>query len=346
MWYALDSNRSMYNDLDSRSKESLVGNYIDYVSKKYESSKNEKNIDRFGVYSVKSFDENCDMVNCSRDYNIMFNDYDENNLIDLAKLKIDQSFIDYVNEYNDEVLNKGAKMYYSFSPMNKKSIVSTEEEIDDFYNALREKLNFPIISDINKYIMDADWFYDSNYHLNSSGMKLRTAFLVEDIKNELGITSKTEYPIILKPQKPQEGIEGEGDNSCADCFLYEISGNYYKIVGLTEKGSLQEELTIPYQVDGLYISEFSKDVFAYAKNVKKIYIQKNIKRIYDNSFYGAELLEGIYLLHDNPSEISVGFNLLVGSVANIYVDKSAKSSFINDYFWGAYQERIIGYEKD
>ena len=152
MWYALDSDRSMFNDLDSRSKESLVGNYVDYVAKKYESSKMEKNFEGFGVYSVKSFDENCDMTRCKRDYNIMFNDYDENNPIDLASLKIDQSFIDYVNEYNDEVLNKGAKMYYSFSPMNKKSIVSTEEEIDDFYNALREKLNFPIISDINKYI--------------------------------------------------------------------------------------------------------------------------------------------------------------------------------------------------
>ena len=57
------------------------------------------------------------------------------------------------------------------------------------------------------------------------------------------------------------------------------------------------------------------------------------------------MLERIYLLHDTPSSISVGFNLLVGTSGNIYVDNNALAGFINDYFWGAYQERICGYEK-
>ena len=275
----------------------------------------------------------------------MFNDYDENNLINLSNL-IDDSFINYINEYNAGILKKGAKMYYSFSPMNKEAVVNDKEEIDVFYKTLRKKLNFPIISDINRYIMDKEWFYDSNYHLNTSGMKVRTALLVDDLKNELGITSKNNFIMIEKPVKPQDGIEGEGDNSCSDCFIYEKNSNYYKIIGLTEKGLAKEELIIPYQVNGIYVNEFTKDVFSYDKNIKKIVIQKNIKRIYDNSFYGCEKLGGIYLEHDSPSMISVGFNLLVGTMGNIYVDNKIKSSFINDYFFGAYQERIYGYEKN
>ena len=342
-WYALDSNKKMFNDLDSRSKEALAGNYFDYVSKKFIASKNDNNY-KLGVYSVFSFNDRCDMT-YEREYNIMFNDYDENNLINLSNL-IDDSFINYINEYNAGILKKGAKMYYSFSPMNKEAIVNDKEEIDEFYKTLRKKLNFPIISDINRYIMDKEWFYDSNYHLNTSGMQVRTALLVDDLKNELGITSKNNFIMIEKPIKPQDGIEGEGDNSCSDCFIYEKNGNYYKIIGLTEEGLAKEELIIPYQVNGIYVNEFTKDVFSYDKNIKRIVIQKNIKRIYDNSFYGCEKLRGIYLEHDSPSMISVGFNLLVGTMGNIYVDNKIKSSFINDYFFGAYQERIYGYEKN
>ena len=344
VWYALDSNRSMFNDLDSTSKEALIGNYVNYVSTKYEHHKNKK--PTLGVYSVSSFDERCDLVNYKRDYNIMYNDYDENYLINLNEITIDDSFIEYVNNYNNDIVSKGAKMYYSFSPMNKKAINNTQDEINAFYNKLRIKLNFPIISDINTYIMDSDWFYDSNYHMNTSGMKLRTSLLVNDLKNELGITTKTKFVMIDKPVKPTEGIDGEGDNSCKDYFTYERVGNYYKITGLTEEGKAKEELIIPYQVDGIYVSEFSKDTFYYNNNIKKITIQTNIKRIYDNSFYGCEKLSGVYLMHDNPSMISVGFNLLVGTYANIYVPSDAIGGFINDYFWSAYQERINSYEKD
>ena len=346
MWYALDSNRSMFNDLDSRSKEALIGNYFDYVSKKYKSYKSNVSFEGLGVYAKSSFDDNCDMTNCNRDYNIMFNDYDENNPIDLNEIVLEEDFINYLNEYNDYILKKGASMYYSFSPMNKEAVLNNDDEIDSFYIRLKDKLNFPIISDINKYIMDKEWFYDSNYHLNTSGMKLRTFLLVEDLKNELSITTKTRFIMFEKPKKPETTITGVGDNRCSDCFIYEKNGNYYKIVGIKDEYKEKEELIVPYSVDGYYINEFTKDVFSYNKNIKKIIVQDNIKRIYDNSFYGCEALEGIYLEHNSPSEISVGFNLLTGTKAGIFIDNKIKTSFLNDYFFGAYQERIFGYEKD
>ena len=346
MWYALDSNRLMFNDLDSRSKEALIGNYFDYVSKKYESHKIDKTFDGLGVYAKSSFDSNCDMTNCKRDYNIMFNDYDENNPIDLANLKINEDFIDYINEYSDAISKKGASMYYSFSPMNKEAIVNSNSEIDSFYIRLKDKLNFPIISDINKYIMDKEWFYDSNFHLNTSGMKLRTFLLVEDLKNELGITTKTRFDMYEKPTKTEDIISGVGNNSCSEYFNYEKNGNYYKVIGIKDEYKDKEELIIPYSYDGYYVNEFTIDVFTFNKNIKKITIQNNIKRIYDNSFNGCRALQGIYLEHNSPSEISVGFNLLTGTKGNIFVDNKVKTSFLNDYFFGAYQERIFGYEKD
>ena len=260
----------MFNDLDSKAKEALIGNYIDYVSKKYNYKNNNNKVNNMGIYSSKSFDDYCDLVNYERPYNIMFNDYDENNIINLSNISINDDFIDYINEYNNDLVNRGAKMYYSFSPMNKKSINNNQFEIDSFYFKFRDKLNFPIISDINNYIMDYEWFYDSNYHLNYSGMRLRTFFLVEDLKNELGITTKTNFNMVEKPTKPSDEIIGEGDNSYSDCFIYEKNDNYYKIIGLTEKGYQKEELVIPYQINGIYVNEFTNDTFSYNKKVKKL----------------------------------------------------------------------------
>ena len=92
-------------------------------------------------------------------------------------------------------------MYFSFAPMNRLGISdSSAESVEEFYDFLAEELSFEIISDPNDYIMDAEWFYDSNFHLNSSGMTVRSVQLLEDIKNLLKISAPTEIPL---PEKPE-----------------------------------------------------------------------------------------------------------------------------------------------
>lgn len=47
---------------------------------------------------------------------------------------------------------------------------------------LAMELQCPIISDFTDYIIDEKYFFDSAYHLNDQGVKIRTEKLIGDIE--------------------------------------------------------------------------------------------------------------------------------------------------------------------
>ena len=343
-WYALDNGMEMFWDFEGDVQSMLAGSFAGYTAEKFAQWQSGEPAAPSGVYAHASFDGRCDLKNYERPYNVMPGGHDANNPVSLDTSLYSRDFIDYVNSYCAEISSRGAAMYYSFPPMNRDSVADmSEQKLEEFTTFVAENFNFPLISDISDYIMDSEWFYDSNFHLNTSGMTVRTVQLVNDIKNELGNTSKTDAVLPEKPIIPDPGIEGEGDNSDKDCFTYEQDGNYYIITGLTEKGLEQTELVVPYQVNGLYVREFGASVFAGNTTVREITIQENIDFIEDGSFSGCDNLKKIILTHDEPSDISVGYGLLSDTRASVYVSKDVLSQFKNDYFWGSYAEDLIGY---
>ena len=342
-WYALDSDMDMFWEFGNDVRGTLVGGFFGYAAKKYALWSGGTPAEPSGVYAHSSFDERCDLKNYERPYNTMPGGADVNNYIEFNSSQFGSGFIDYVNEYYADIRAAGAEMYYSFPPMNRDAVKdASEKTLDEFYGFVCDSFDFPVISDISDYIMDKEWFYDSNFHLNSSGMTVRTVQLVNDIKNQLGNTSKTDAIIPEKPVMPDPGIEGEGDNSCADCFTYEQDGNYYIITGLTDKGREQKELIVPYQVNGLYVKEFTAETFAGNTAVESITVQDNIGTMYDGSFDGCKNLKELVLLHSSPLDISVGYYLTRGCNCSIYVPEEALSAFVNNYFWGVYSDVLYG----
>lgn len=342
-WYALDGGMEMFWDMSESDRGALAGSFFGYAAKKYAQWRTGEVAEASGVYARASFDERCDLKNYERPYNTMPGGTDTNNPIKLDPGIYGAGFIEYVNGYYEEISKKGADMYYSFPPMNADSVTDKSEGAQDaFYEYVSTNFAFPVMSDIADYIMDKEWFYDSNFHLNESGMTVRTVQLVNDLKNQLGNTSKTEAVIPEKPVVPDPDIEGEGDNSCKDCFEYEQDGNYYRIVGLSEEGRGRSELVVPYQVNGLYVTEFSADTFAGNTEVERITVQANIRTLYDGSFEGCTNLKELVLEHGSPSDISVGYDLDRGCDCRIYVPEEALSAFKNNYFWGSYAEKLYG----
>ena len=343
-WYALDGDMSLVWKFHGTDLEKLIGNYPGYVAKKLALYRSGQAASASGIYAHASFDDHGDMLPGTREYNIMPDGVDVNNPIVLSEELFSADFIDYVNAYYADVQAKGVEMYYSFSPMNAASISEMElENIDTLYSFIRESFDFPIMSDISSRIMEKEFFYDSNYHLNESGMVHHTVNLVNDIKNQLGNTSKTAVVLPEKPIAPDASIVGEGDNSCADCFTYTRDGNYYIIDGLTEAGMARSTLIVPYQVNGLYVKGFTASTFAGNKNIEEITLQENITSVPNNSFDGCRRLKKIILTHTEPSGLSVGYFFLEGTKAEVYVPKAHMSAFINDYFWGYYAQKINGY---
>lgn len=346
-WYAIDGDKSMYDCFSGDMKSALTVEYIAYAAKKLAQYEKGTPSAGSGIYSSLSFDERGDLKNYERPYNVMPDGVDLNNPIIFDANLFSDSFVEYINEYAKRVQEKGAHLYFSFAPMNR-SAISDEEmgKISDFYFHVEEKLEFPIISNIDDYILDEEWFYDFNYHLNESGMTVRTVQLVNDIKNQFGNTSKTNYRLPDKPILPDSTVEGEGDNTHADMFEYHLDGSYYTIIGLTEEGKNAKELIIPYQVNGIYVKDFSSLVFLDNKNIESITVQENIHMLSNGCFSGCDDLKQIILRHAKPADISVGFELLTGAPIDciILVPKESLSQFQNNYFWGKYAKQLQGYE--
>jgi hypothetical protein len=83
----------------------------------------------------------------------MPSNYDSTTPIIISKDIIGDGFIDYLNSYAAAAKRKGAKVFFSFSPMNSAAVKSNGAEIEEFYKYIGSNLNFPVISDINKYIL-------------------------------------------------------------------------------------------------------------------------------------------------------------------------------------------------
>lgn len=344
---AADGNFGILGGIARENVAETVGNFPAFAAEKVKFAL-DGGVKTEGVYARRSFNGNCDMKNADREGNIMAGAYNPDQTITLTGEIFNDEFIAYVNAYACTVNGRGAKTYFSYPPMNRLAVVGySAETLENFYYFITERLDYKVISNAEKYIMDAEWFYDTNYHLNSAGMVVRSINLLEDLKNELGIFVDTKAEMPEKPplQTPDEPADNSGDNSDADCFEYAPDGNGgLTVVALTESGKTRERLTVPYSYGGKKVTSLSAQAFAGNAGVKEITIQKNITYLRDESFSGCGNLEKIYLRHDAPSQIGVGYGLLKNTNASVYIPKKAFTAFNVDYTWSWYAERLASYE--
>ncbi len=345
-WYAADSNFSLLTELDGDSLAQMVGGFPAYAADKFFYLDEGTQAAPSGVYASHVFDERGDLKSFSRPHNTMPNGVDINNPIVLDSGLFAPDFIDYVNEYCAEISNRGATMLYSFSAMNEASVVSDEAALEAFYSFITKNFNFEVISDPHTYIMEKEWFYDSNFHLNESGMTARSIHLVNDLKNHLGVTAPTQTAYPEMPKLPaQSAPTGEGDNSHAAYFTYEADGDGYKIIGVNADMVLPERVIVPFSYNGKTVTSFTASAFAGNTSIKELTVQTNITTLHNHSFDGCTNLRKLVLEQTDPTKLGVGRGLLEGADnCTIYVKKSSYSQYMGDYFWSVYGGRYESVE--
>ena len=334
-WQALDGDFHTLKYLSYDNYSSLIASYPKFALSKIKYNFNPLNID--GIYKRDSFNEYGDIESSLRDANIMYPKYyDDVNRVSFDADIISSNFIDYANEFNKSVTKKGGEVFYYFPPMNVDSLIDKSySSVDDYYSYLCDELDFPIMGNPHNSLMKPLWFYDTNYHLNTSGSVVYTKQVIKDIKVLLNDSSKTE---ITEPEMPTPVVdEGDGDNSYAECFDYSEKDNGIILTGL--KGDF-EEVVLPYRINNKIVTSFSCELFKNNKAIKKITFQENITKIDDYSFDGCTNLNSIILKQTLPSKIKIGSNLLDGTNAIIYVPESSLSTYLSDYSWNKYASRI------
>ncbi len=355
-WQAVDSDISLLPKIAKDNFSEMLGSSWKHAALKMKYLASGTKLDPSGIYNAKSFDEYGDII-YPRKYNHMELMYDPTLEIKLSPEIISADFIDYVNEYVDYAKEKGARVLFSFAPMNFDAISAdtTVEQVEAFANFIYENFKTELISDPNMYMYESGYFYDSNFHLNEAGMVYHTYNLACDIATvcEMEILKEYEIPDMPEvPENPEENVDGfptDYDEN-EQYFVFKeryVSGELkgYDIVSLTGLGSAQASLTTPYAYEGMRVYTVKESAFAGCM-ATEIYITENIASIEDGAFAGANSLEKVHILAENPDSTTV--NNLSGELCNgmpadakFYVPAASYDTYVGNYFWGPYADKIV-----
>lgn len=338
-WQAADGNFGMLSHVKRDDIGNLIGTFPQFAGKKASYFLN-GSPNPTDIYRCGSFNEYGDIKSGLRDYNTMNNGFDANHLVSFDPSIVSEDFIDYLNQFATKVQHHGASIYYRMCPVNDRA-VNSDHSIDEFYDYLDEKLNFTILGDPNNSIIDWKYFYDSNFHLNDSGVILNTRNLIRDIKIILADTSPTDIVVPNAPIPPISDFVG--DNSDATMFTYTLEDDHYIIDGLNAEGKLCTKLILPTHYHDLPVIGFSKSAFDGAVNLTQLTIQENISTIYDHSFDECINLTKLILLHTAPNHCIVGNDLFGKAKFNVYVPSDLLHSYRVNYFWAQYGDKIFAF---
>ena len=95
---------------------------------------------------------------------------------------IGDAAVDRINELNGYLTKRGATLLVAGYPIGNGNVTAEAAEFEAFQEQLADRLVCPVISNYADYMFDYRYFYDTNLHLNTEGVALRTGQLISDIK--------------------------------------------------------------------------------------------------------------------------------------------------------------------
>lgn len=200
MWQAADGAFGMLRDLKSENFEAMLGNFPRFALEKLNYVMKGQKPQTDSIYQKKSFNTYGDIELDTCRENILPNGYDVNQKVRFTEDVVQPEFMDYMNDWAQRLEKKGAVVWYRYCPVNKLSV----EDMDDLaaYDVfLRQKLDFPVIGNPENSLMEAEWFFDTNFHLNQPGKEVNTVQLIRDMKAMLGDDRAVTVELPEKPHR-------------------------------------------------------------------------------------------------------------------------------------------------
>lgn len=208
MWQAADGAFGMLRDLKSENFEAMLGNFPRFALEKLNYVMKGQKPQTDSIYQKKSFNTYGDIELDTCRENILPNGYDVNQKVRFTEDVVQPEFMDYMNDWAKRLEKKGAVVWYRYCPVNKLSV----EDMDDLaaYDVfLRQKLDFPVIGNSENSLMEAEWFFDTNFHLNQPGKEVNTVQLIRDMKAMLGDDRAVTVELPEKPHRTWGDVSAE-----------------------------------------------------------------------------------------------------------------------------------------
>lgn len=208
MWQAADGAFGMLRDLKSENFEAMLGNFPRFALEKLNYVMKGQKPQTDSIYQKKSFNTYGDIELDTCRENILPNGYDVNQKVRFTEDVVQPEFMAYMNDWAKRLEKKGAVVWYRYCPVNKLSV----EDMDDLaaYDVfLRQKLDFPVIGNPENSLMEAEWFFDTNFHLNQPGKEVNTVQLIRDMKAMLGDDRAVTVELPEKPHRTWGDVSAE-----------------------------------------------------------------------------------------------------------------------------------------
>ena len=208
MWQAADGAFGMLRDLKSENFDAMLGNFPRFALEKLNYVMKGQKPQTDSIYQKKSFNTYGDIELDTCRENILPNGYDVNQKVRFTEDVVQPEFMDYMNDWAKRLEKKGAVVWYRYCPVNKLSV----EDMDDLaaYDVfLRQKLDFPVIVNPENSLMEAEWFFDTNFHLNQPGKEVNTVQLIRDMKAMLGDDRAVTVELPEKPHRTWGDVSAE-----------------------------------------------------------------------------------------------------------------------------------------
>lgn len=208
MWQAADGAFGMLRDLKSENFDAMLGNFPRFALEKLNYVMKGQKPQTDSIYQKKSFNTYGDIELDTCRENILPNGYDVNQKVRFTEDVVQPEFMDYMNDWVKRLEKKGAVVWYRYCPVNKLSV----EDMDDLaaYDVfLRQKLDFPVIGNPENSLMEAEWFFDTNFHLNQPGKEVNTVQLIRDMKAMLGDDRAVTVELPEKPHRTWGDVSAE-----------------------------------------------------------------------------------------------------------------------------------------
>ena len=341
MWQAADGQFELLKSIASSRRPALLGEAMAFSAEKFNLWRTGTKPEGDGVYRRNGFNPWGDLAAEGREGNAMPGGFDPDMPIRFDPALLDKDFLREMNAYAAACRKGGAKVYYRFCPMNAAAIAPEERARAQAYTGLLEEaLDFPLLGTAEESMLDAAWFFDTNFHLNDRGAVLNTREMARQLKKVLGRTGEVGIPVPEAPAALSYAGENGGDGEETACFVWEERDGAAHLTGLTALGRERERISVPAAAAGLPVVSFSPSVFSGNERVREITLPDTIRRIENDSFSGCDALERLVLRQESPSRLSVGDGLLNGTACTVFVPANAYSRYQTSYFWSIHASRI------
>ena len=344
---------------------------------------NSRNFNEYGdvVYTITEIGDGGEPIEVDgrKEKNVMSGFFDSSTPVTPDASIVSEDFLDYLNAFIDRITKRGATAYFVFCPINAMALTRRSENGEeipagldaltletgetkasvtgvrlpdelslrcaDFAAYLSDELHCEILGSTADFVYAPNYFYDTNFHLNTRGATLHTAKVGNLLYGALYETdekplAESKYlPAIEIPLADMETVYDVGDLR----YLLTLD-DAFAVVGVTETGKTKETVVLPTEITvfdsklGFEItrpvSAIATGAFAGTTRLGTVVIgdQSRMKEIGARAFADSSVFE-IYLFCPVEGFLA-GRDMLGGAVDGFRIRVGQNLGYETDYSWG------------